>query len=307
MIDVTEPDAVRFLNERLGAVLADTVRHERGALQRFLNWCTANEHTDREFNIPYVSKNATGVRHPQRRRAAAPELSPEEIEQMIELLPEWGRRGGNGAPITEKSKGRFPVRARARVAYETGLRPSFLDIIEVPIHYTPGATHIRIRREDDKNQLERFVKLTQAARDALDSVCPTRGRIFGKHDYRTLIRPVAKKVLPPEKAAIFTMAHFRSASATHTLELTGNVPGSMHQFGWRRVDTASRYTKPSQRAGDATVDARERIAQARRRPLQASCVDPPKDDAPARQERAAEASCVPRASDTDTRGEEGQQ
>lgn len=241
---VTDVTCLQYRNDRLREVIADTVRKETGALRRFLAWCTDNGHLEREIKVPFVSKKATGTRFAVRRRASAPELSPDEAEALIAALPKWS---------TSKKVPRFPVQARFLVAYETGLRQSFLDVLSVPEHYRKGAKRIRVTLEADKNRFERFVPLTQRARDALDAVCPAKGLVFGSHSYKDHIRAAAQEVLPPESAAVFTGTHFRSARATHVLEQTGNVPGTMHLFGWKLVSTASKYTRASERAAEDVV------------------------------------------------------
>jgi hypothetical protein len=79
---------------------------------------------------------------------------------------------------------------------ETGLRPKTLDQLPVPEHYTKGAEVLRITPGLDKNEYARTLPLTDVARAALDSVCPSEGLIFGRHKYRPQLQK-AKQVLPP--------------------------------------------------------------------------------------------------------------
>ena len=151
--------------------------------------------------------------------------------------------------------GAFALRDRMIVAYETGLRTTFINKLSVPEHYRPGGTHIFITRHRDKNGMARAVKLTQVCREALDRVCPDAGLVFGKHDYRDAIGKAARAVLSPTRAAIFAATHFRSASATHDLERTTNVAGVMFKHGWKQIETPTKYMKASSRAGDAVVQA----------------------------------------------------
>lgn len=250
LVDVTDSACEEYRNERLRSVLARTVRKELGALRRFLGWCKDHGYLGRVVAVPFVPKRATGTKFEKRRRAAAPELSPDQVEALIEALPEWA--------VQNKANARpYAVRARFLVGYETGLRPTFLDDLSCPEHYRRGERYLRISVDVDKNRMQRAVPLSEAARSALDAVCPDIGPIFGKHDYRLHIQRAAFKVLPRAAAEVFTGTHFRSAQATHTLETTGNIPGSMHLFGWSRVDTASKYTRASKRAAEDTIRARE--------------------------------------------------
>lgn len=264
LVHVTDVTIQEYRNARLRIVLADTIRKELSALRRFLEWCLDNAYLSREILVCAVPRKASGTRFEKRRRRSAPELSPEQIEGILAALPEWAAMGTRKTTV-HRAPNRFAVRARFIVAYETGLRPSFLDELRVPDHYRKGSTEVTILVEVDKNQYQRQVPLTERAREALDSVCPDIGLVFGKHDYRIPIGRAAAKVLPPEKAAIFTSAHFRSAQATHTLEATGNIPGAMHLFGWTQVATASRYAKPSQRAAEDAIRQREEL-RSRARP-----------------------------------------
>jgi len=265
LVDVTDATVKQYRNDRLTVVTAGTVRHELSALRKFLEWCTENgpvpgapeRFLTRTVTVCGVPKKTTGQRFEKRRRKAAPELSPEEVEALLAALPVWAAKGAGLRADRAKMKNRFPVRARFLVGYETGLRPSFLDVLRVPEHYRKGRSTITILVEHDKNRIAREVELTERARAALDAICPDIGPIFGKHDYRIPLGRAAAEVLPPHKAAVFNGAHFRSAQATHTLELTGNIPGAMELFGWTQVSTASRYTRPSQRAARKVIDERD--------------------------------------------------
>lgn len=266
LVHVTDVTCTEYRNERLRHVIADTVRKELGALRRFLGWCQELGYLTRKVEVPTIPKKTSGTRYGKRRRVSAPELSPDEIEAMLAALPEWSDT--SRLKPENREKARFPIRARFVVGYDTGLRPTFLDDLEAPTHYQRGDDHIRIFQEVDKNRYQREVPLTARARKALDSVCPDIGPIFGKHDYRAALKKVAMAALPLARARVFNGAHFRSAAATHALELTGNVPGTMHMFGWKLVGTASKYTKASRRAADAVVRAldAERQAKTKQRP-----------------------------------------
>lgn len=264
LAQITDASIRDYRNDRLRSVIAETVRKELSALRRFLVWCADNGHLQRPIVVCSVPRKATGKRYEKRRRRSAPEISPAEAEAIIAALPEWAGMGGRKANVQAVKK-RFPVRARFVVGYETGLRPTFLDELSCPEHYRRGSSELTILLEHDKNQFQRTIPLSLRAREALDAVCPDIGLIFGKHDYRIPMARAAAKVLPPEKAEIFTGAHFRSAQATHTLERTGNIPGAMYLFGWTQVATASKYTKPSQRAAEAVLQAREALREREQR------------------------------------------
>lgn len=254
--DITDVTCADYRNERLRHVQGTTVRKELGALRRFLRWCHDRGHLPRVVNVPGVPSKATGTRFAKRtkdgkrtvrRREAAPELSPGHIEAFLAALPEWS---------TSKKVGRFPIRARFVVQYETGLRPSTIDGLEAPTHWHKDATELVITPEIDKIRHSRTVPLTPAAVAALASVCPPKGGVlFGGHDYREHVRAAAKAALPKGVAERFTGAHLRSARLTHLLERTGNVAGVQHLAGHKDTRSTSRYLRPSFRAAQAVLDS----------------------------------------------------
>lgn len=242
--DVTDVTCTDYRNERLRVVQGATVRKELGALRRFLNWCHDRGHLPRVVNVPGVAKRVTGKRYRVRRRVEAPDLSPAEVEAVLAKLPKWS---------TSRKVKPFPIQARFRVQYETGLRPSTIDGLSVPANYTKGAPALRIEVWIDKTRQARKVPLMPTARKALDAVCPKEGVIFGHHDYREHIRAAAKAALPKAAADVFTGAHFRSARITHFLEESSNVPGVQFLVGHSDARSTSRYLRPSFRAAEAVL------------------------------------------------------
>jgi integrase len=256
LADVTDVTATDYRDKRLRKVQGTTVRKELGALRRFLSWCHARGHLPRAVNVPGVPSKTTGTKHTQRRRVAAPDLSPDECEAFLAALPEWSG---------SKRVDRFAIRARFRVQYETGLRPSTIDGLSVPEHYSPGAATLRITSEIDKTRSARDVPLTAAAIEALDATIaglparpdgkPYRGPIFGSHEYREHVADAAGKALSPAAAGVFTGAHLRSARLTHLLERTGNVAGVQHLAGHADTRSTSRYLRPTFRAAVAALES----------------------------------------------------
>lgn len=234
-----------YTSKRLGQVRSQTVRHELSVLRQLLLYCheVLTLLPDR-IVVPSLGKKVRGTASKQRKRSAAPEISPDEVKHMIAHLP-------------VRSRGKWPVRARFLVAYETGLRPSLLDVLSVPEHYTTGSSTLRVPGDDDKIGFERVVPLTKRARAALDEVAPEKGLIFGAHDYRTHLVAAAKAVLGDgtQRQLIFNGAHLRSARVTHLLERTTNVPGVQFLVGHKLMATTSRYVKPSERAARDVLDS----------------------------------------------------
>lgn len=265
---ITPAGCAEYRRQRLGKVVAATVRHELTALRNLVAFLALPDIgvLDEPFEIAGVPKRALGKAHPVRRRTAADPTSPEQIRAIVALLPEWaGRKGPPNRwhpPLafrkrTYKVK-RFAVRARFEFAYETGLRPSTLDKLSVPQHYEPKAVMLRLTDEADKNRWGREIPLTPRAREILEAVAPAEGLIFGKHDYRPHIKAAAEKVLPPEMAKRFAGSHLRSAFTTHELEQGKNILGIQYRVGHKLLSTTSRYAKPSLRAALETIAERPR-------------------------------------------------
>jgi integrase len=243
---LTDAEAIKYMQLRLSRVVADTVKKELSALRGFCRWATS-EGLLPPMVIPAVPKRTTGTPHKHRRRAAAIELSPTEVQKIIRALPEW-----SSSPRVPP----FPVRARFQVAYETGLRPELVALLSVPENYRRGARSLNITKSLDKGRWARRVPLSAAARKALDRVCPADGTIFGMHDCRTQLRRAATKALPPERAEIFTGAHLRSARATHWLDKGAPLTGVQFLLGHLRTDTTAKYIRPSERAAKAVLKKR---------------------------------------------------
>lgn len=251
---LTEAGCAEYRRQRLGKVLASTVRHELTALRNLVAFCALPDIAliAAPFPIAGVPKRTTGRAHPVRRRSAADQLSPKEIQAMLALLPEWGGRRGPKREDLDRQRTYkvplFPIRARFVVGYETGLRPATLDVLSVPEHYEKGSAYLRLTDEADKQRWGREVPLTKRAREALDAVCPEAGVIFGWHDYRPHLKAAAEKVLKGERAKRFAGSHLRSARITHLAESTQNLPGVQYLVGHKLISTTARYVKPSLRA-----------------------------------------------------------
>jgi integrase/recombinase XerC len=228
---VTTESALAYARGRLKHVKASTVRKELSALRGFVGWLRG----DAAPRIPGVPKRVQGT--PDKRAARSfTELSPAETWALI-------------AALRERSAPRFggwPIRARFVVAYETGLRPATLDALEAPTHYTRGAAELTLTPDIDKARAGRPLPLTDRAREALDSVCPEAGLIFGAHDYRPALAEAAEKALPPNRRP--TPYDLRRMFCTHLAEVSDNLPGMQFLMGHASASTTAIYIKASKRA-----------------------------------------------------------
>jgi integrase len=242
---ITPASIVTYGRIRLGKVKRATLKKERSTLRRFLTWCEEQGYVDQAPQLPTLPARAIGTPHPQRRRGRATEITVEETRALIDALPMWS---------SPRNAALFPVKPRFVVAYETSLRPSTLDALSVPEHYTRGASALTITDEIDKARFGREVPLSAEARAALDAVIPKAGLIFGKHDYRPQLKKAAEKALPPHRAATFAAYDLRHGRLTQLAE-TGNLPGLAHLAGHRRVSTTALYVRSTRRAAESVLAA----------------------------------------------------
>lgn len=266
LTDISPSSVESYVTARLRLVQAPTVRKELSALRALGRWAQPREDWDRR--VPGIPKDTKGRKWHQRRRGKATPLSEQESQRFLGCLPEWSRmRNGH----------RWPIRARFRVAYETGLRPATLSALSVPEHWAPGATSLIITDEIDKAKYGREVPLTPAALKALSGVVASdsfaaqggAGLLFGTHDYRSAVSTAAKSCgLAAHQVATLCPYDIRHARATHLgANPQADLNGMMAMFGWRQVTTASKYVHPPKRA------ASEMLAR-----IQASLPAPPVGD-----------------------------
>lgn len=257
---ITESGCAEYRRRRLGKVTAATVRHELTALRNLVAFLALPEIgvLPEAFKIAGVPKRTTGKRHPVRRRTAADPNSPAEIKRIIALLPEWAGRKGPPRKDFERERSYkvkpYPVRARFEFAYLTGLRPSTLDKLVVPVHWEPGRITLQLTDEVDKIRWGRELPLPARARAILKAIAPAEGPIFGKHDYRPHLKAAAAQVLTPERAKRFAGSHLRSMFTTHELEKGKNILGIQWRAGHKLISTTALYAKPSFRAALETID-----------------------------------------------------
>lgn len=246
--DFTEQTVGRYMRARLGVALRETVKKELSALRNFVRWARVEGHLAAPLEIPSIPKSALGKRTGTR-KARATELAPEAADALLAVLPEWSSAKGGGRGD------RFPVRAYFTVLWETGLRPSTLQRLEVPTHYRRGEHELRITEAIDKARFERDVPISDTARAALDSVLPEKGLIFGEHDWRGFMNVAgAAARLPPHVADALSPYDLRHARATVWAE-TGNLPGTAFLVGHKKVTTTDRYARPTARAARAVLRA----------------------------------------------------
>lgn len=231
-----ERELAAYLRKRLQSVKGKSVRTERSALANLLAWLVENEHLDKLPTLPKLPASLLGKPSKVRRRVKAPDYTESEIRKVIASLP-------------DKSPTGFWVRPRFEFMYETGLRPSTVDGLSVPEHYSKGARSLRITEEIDKEGLARTVPLSDRARAILKRCAPPKGVVFGEHRYSHFVEDACTKAkLPSMKAAVFTGQHLRSARATHLLDDGAELTGVQHLLGHKYASTTALYVRPTEAA-----------------------------------------------------------
>lgn len=169
------------MREPLRAVLKQTISKEVTTLFRFFDWCVSHKHKASLPKRPTYPKKSIGVRSgPQ--RAAPVQTTHEDMLKIIAVMPEWTARGGRNHG--EKTAKAIPVRDLARLAYETGLRPSTIGRLSKPEHVIPGERRRWIPPDIDKGRNDgRWVALSAVAFDIVQRHLKP-GVLFGRHDLR---------------------------------------------------------------------------------------------------------------------------
>jgi integrase len=233
-----------YSKQRLTKVKRKTLLKERCSLRAFLEWARESGYLSEVPVIAPLARRAKGTAYEVRRRGRATRLEPDECRAIIAALPRWSQPT-NGD--------RYPVRARFVVMYETALRPATLDALSVPEHYRRGDDCLVVSDDIDKSAFGRELPLTDRAREALESVAPQAGVIFGRHDYRCLLERAAARVLDPDRARTFTAYDLRHARLTQ-LAAHGDLPGVAYVAGHRDVNTTGIYVHPGLRAAKRVLD-----------------------------------------------------
>lgn len=241
--NVTTARAADYARRRLRSVKSATVTKELSALRRFLLWCH-DEGVLRDLpEIRSVPRKSTGTSRAGRRQAAV-ELTVEQVEAVLAALPELSPRSKDGK--------HFPVRARFVFAFETGLRPATLDLLEASDVTLAG---LHIRPELDKNRWERVVPLTERARAAVASLgkLDPNARLFGEHDYRATWRAACVAALGDELGKRVNPYDLKHARVTSWLDEGQSVLGIQFLTGTRYA--LDRYAHASRRAAEGIVGA----------------------------------------------------
>lgn len=242
---ISSDTAITYAAARLKLVKRKTVLKELSALRGFLRWAKAAKITDAIPYIPIPDKAHAGTVSNPGRKTQRVDLSEAEALAVVRALPVLGKKWNGRA--------RTP-RAFFAVLWETGLRPKTIHRLEVGRHYTKGASSLIITADIDKAKYERTVDLTPEATQALDAVCPKKGLLFPRADYRKTLRTAAlASGIDPAKAARISRYDYRHGATTHMVTSTGNLMGTAYQVGHKLVSTTDKYLHPTRDAGTSVV------------------------------------------------------
>lgn len=235
-----------YVAHRLKSARGSTVGKECSALQTLLRWCARPD-------VAYLAAAPTVPRpDPSAGKAALTkvrvDMTPEQVEALIEALPETVRALERGGP-------KRPCRALFRVLWETGLRIGTLRRLEAPGDYHRGAAELVIRDEADKARFGRTLDLTPAARAALDSVCPDEGLLFPPTSFRAQLKAAAVKAGVPKHLAKHVSHHdFRHARTTHLLDEGAPLTGVAYLVGHRQITTTNLYAHARRSEGRRALE-----------------------------------------------------
>ncbi len=243
---VVTPAVADYQRKRLREVTRKTLQKELSALRVFFAWMveTGALVAEQVPAIPKLPRGALGTKDEARGRSGRTDLSPSQVRAILEALPETtpARRAG----VTVWCRPYFEA------LYWTGLRPATLQALSVPEHWRPGAKHLDLPAELDKARMARRVPLCPEAVEALRRAAGKRaGPVFGTHDLRNALESACEAAGAP----LVTPYDLRHARATHLVEAGASLAGVGYLLGHARVTTTAIYARPSERAGEAALEA----------------------------------------------------
>ena len=225
---------------RLQKASRPTVRKELSALRRFVAWC--RDHGLEFPAVPPLPKHGhPGTRAKNARKRKATVITPAEAKRILMAMPERSRKTG------------VFVRPLFTVLWETGLRPATVLRLETPLHYAKGAARMFVSREIDKEGFERHIPLSDAAREALDRVCPSKpGKLFDapKRSLKTyLALAVEKAGLTHRRISVYDLKHTRISIGANS---GAPLAGVAHLVGHKHISTTALYVQTGE---DAAAEA----------------------------------------------------
>lgn len=232
-----------YVAHRLGLVKRKTVVKELSTLRQFVKWAHRRGDIPHMIDVRTPGNRVIGTVASPRQRV---ELDRDQMEALLEALPERTRRYGN------------PARALFTVMWETGLRVGTLMRIEAPFDYRRGGTSLRIRPEIDKARFDRTLPLSTRARKALDSVCPDEGIIFPPADYRTTLKSAGRRAgLSDEDVRFLNYHDIRHAALMDLGSSTTDLTAIAYIAGHKHIVTTAKYVRGREQGAADAMAARQ--------------------------------------------------
>lgn len=251
---ITEAGGGDYGRARLTKVLRKTVLKELSFLRQFLAWCKEQGVLSEVPLIPPLKKKAPGVRSGTQ-RAKPVDITEEEAHAILERLPVESKRIGER---------RWPIRARFLFAWETGLRPSSVELLSVPTHWTHGSAELVLEDADDKARFGRTLDLSKTALAVLRAVAPPDGLIFGEHCFDKALKRAAREVLGERRGKSFAAYDFRHGRAQTLVDAGASLRGVAYLLGHKRLSTTDRYLRADRREGQRALAAGEGTDRSRK-------------------------------------------
>jgi integrase len=245
---LTSVGAEDYIAARLRQVTRETLKKELSVLRRFSKWAAKRGFLPGVPEIETPGRRVIGTPVAGARKRQFQVFTAKEVARIIAHLPEH----------TSAPRARLPyaVRAWYILAWETALRPRTLAKLRAPDDYRKGTATLVIRDEADKSRFGRELPLSDAARDALDGVCPEVGLIFGDHDRVMLLRRAAKAAgIDEHRASRISDYDFRHSRLTHLGQHSDNLAGVMYLAGHKQPATTARYLRPQKDAAAEVLRA----------------------------------------------------
>lgn len=247
--DLTSEGVGKYQRERLKHVQIETVRKERAKLGQFCRWLAEEKgYIEQAPVFPRISPKATGTKFKKRRRGEATPVTVDQIEAIIDLLPQWSR--------SRKGQPPFPIQDKFVVLWETGLRPdSTVGRIVAGVHFRQGERKLFISKDIDKNRWERTIPISERAAAAFERCWPESGKglMFGEHDLRHHVQKAARKVLPPDLALRFTAYDLRHARITIWCSTQAHNLAGIALLVGDDINTLRHYCHPSELQAESVL------------------------------------------------------
>jgi integrase len=225
--EITAASVQTYISERLrsvgqkGRLSPVTLSKELSGLRSFLRWCKARGFIN---ELPsWTAPEPVSEHKPVC-------LTREQITALLAQLP-----------TKERHPKRYPAREYYTVMWATSFRAGTMARIRWEDVDLKAGT-ITVMASQDKRKFAREVPLTVEAIEALRSMLPGVGLVFGPCDLRDSLRSAAKRAKLPEEICKRISNHaIRHSRLTDFACRSNNVAAIQHMAGHRDLHSTMRY------------------------------------------------------------------